>query len=50
MNSNFNFNNEEVNETMQWPGPPGSFTSSEGFTGTDNDRVGAHPETTASRY
>ncbi|KAJ5248304.1 hypothetical protein N7524_012264 [Penicillium chrysogenum] len=38
MNSNFNFNNEEVNETMQWPGPPGSFTSSEGFTGTDNDR------------
>ncbi|KAJ6178922.1 hypothetical protein N7519_009383 [Penicillium mononematosum] len=38
MNSNFNFNNEEVDETMQWPGPPGSFTSSEGFTGTDNDR------------
>ncbi|CAG7964760.1 unnamed protein product [Penicillium nalgiovense] len=37
MNSNFNLNNE-VDETMQWPGPPGSITSSEGFTGTDNDR------------
>lgn len=49
MNSNFNLNNE-VDETMQWPGPPGSITSSEGFTGTDNDRVCSHPETTASRH
>lgn len=45
MNPPFNDDDDdEIDEIMQWPGAPGSFTSSEGFTGTDNDRVGAHPE------
>ncbi|CAG8898889.1 unnamed protein product [Penicillium egyptiacum] len=43
------FNNEEVGEMMQWSGAPSSFTSSEGFAGTDNDRdYGYYPPGTYS--
>ena len=35
------FNNEEVDETIEWPVPPSSFTSSE---------VGVHPVIAAPRY